>query len=132
MTKNLWHSCGNFPLADHFKGKSDGLREAFDAYVEAARLNGPVTVYAQKTRIVLQGRVRFAGASVRKEWLDATMWLKREATHPLLVRTEDFGGLGYGLHFRLTKKEDVDAALIELLREAYAIGQQDAPPSNET
>lgn len=72
----------------------------------------------------MQGRVRFAGAVVRKDWLDATMWLKRRITHPLLVRTESFGRLGYGHHFRLCNPEDVDPSLIKLLGEAYAVGKQ--------
>jgi hypothetical protein len=100
------------------------LRETFNEYVAAARRYGPVTVYAQKTRIVMQGRVRFAGAVVRKDWIDAAMWLKRPADHPRLVRTESFGDLGYGHHFRLSQPADVDASLVKLLGEAYAIGQQ--------
>lgn len=125
MTANIWHSCGHYRLADHFKDKPKARRETFDRYVEAARVHGPVTVYAQKTRIVMQGRVRFAGAVVRKNWVDAGMWLRRRMTHPKLVRTESFGSLGYGHHFRLYSPDDVDEALMELLGEAYAIGQQE-------
>jgi hypothetical protein len=73
----------------------------------------------------MQGRVRFAGAVVRKDWLDAGMWLRRRITHPKLERTESFGALGYGHHFRLYGPEDIDEALVKLLGEAYAIGQQD-------
>jgi len=68
ITANIWHSCGHYRLADHFRGKPPALRETFDSYVAAARRNGPVTIYAQKTRIVMQSRVRFAGAVVRKDW----------------------------------------------------------------
>jgi hypothetical protein len=122
VTANLWHSCGRFRLADHFRGKPLALRQAFDRYVAAARRNGPVTVYAQKTRIVLQRRVRFAGAVVRKDWLDATMWLKRPVTHLRLVRTESFGHIGYVHHFRLCDPKDVDSSLVRLLAEAYVVG----------
>ncbi|HTH63163.1 MAG TPA: hypothetical protein VL563_00670 [Gemmatimonadales bacterium] len=38
---------------------------------------GPVTVYAQATRIVLQARVRFASVVVHGEWLDVGLWLRR-------------------------------------------------------
>ena len=120
----MWHSCGRYRLGDHFRGKPASLRDTFNSYVAAARRNGPVTVYAQKTRIVMQGRVRFAGAIVRKDWLDATMWLKRRITHPRLIRTESFGPLGYGHHFRLSEPDDVDRSIVKLLSEAYAIGQQ--------
>src|SRR5262245_60282455 len=127
VTRNIWHSCVHYRLSDHFHGKPTQLRKTFDAYVAAARCYGPVTVYAHKTRIVMQVRVRFAGAVVRKDWLDASMWLKRLVDHPLLVRTESFGALGYGHHFRLCQPDDVDSSLVKLLGEAYAIGQQQSP-----
>ena len=83
-----------------------------------------MSVYAQKTRIVLQVRVRFAGAVVRSTWLDAGLWLRRPVEHRRLVRTEDFGRLGYGHHFRLEHPDDIDAGLEALMREAYAVGAQ--------
>lgn len=126
VTKNLWHSCGRYKLADHFKGKSNNLRATFNRFVELAKMFGPVTVYAQKTRIVLQGRVRFAGAVIKKDWIDAGLWLKRRIQHPRLIRVESFGKLGYGHHFRFKNPEDVDASVEELMREAYAIGQQNS------
>jgi hypothetical protein len=121
----MWHSCGRFELADHFRGKAPGLRPAFDGFVALAQRCGPVTVYAQKTRIVIQERVRFAGAVVRKEWLDATLWLKRRVEHPLINRVEDFGRLGLVHHFRIRNRIELDAALGRLMQEAYRVGRQD-------
>jgi hypothetical protein len=84
-----------------------------------------VTVYAQKTRIVFQARVRFAGAVVHNDWLDASLWLKRRVEHSCLHRIESFGHLGYGIHFRLTKVTDVDRDLEVLMHEAYAENAND-------
>jgi hypothetical protein len=120
VTRNLWHSCGRYRLADHFRGRSKVVRELFDRWRALARSCGPVTVYAQKTRIVFQTRVRFAGAVVHNDWLDASLWLKRRANHPCAVRTECFGPLGYGVHFRLTNPDDIDSELKALMSEAYA------------
>ena len=125
VTANIWHACGQYRLGDHFKDKPALRRKTFDTYVKAARTYGPLTVYAQKTRIVMQGRVRFAGAVVRKNWIEAGMWLRRQITHPRLVKTESFGKLGYGHYFRLESPEDIDQKLVELLGEAYRVGQQD-------
>ncbi len=124
MTRNIWHSCTNVELASHFEGKSLLVYQAFERYVALARACGPVTVYAQKTRIVIQARVRFAGAVVRRDWLDAAMWLKRRAEHPLLTRVEDFGAAGFGHHFRISTPDQVDKRLAKLMREAYKIGIQ--------
>jgi hypothetical protein len=129
VTANLWHSCGTHSLDEHFVGKAPHLREVFDKYVALVRSFGPTTVYAQKTRIVFQVRVRFGGAAVRKNWVEGRIWLKRKATHRLVHRTESYGRLGYGLYFRLTSIADLDdPALAKLLREAYAIGCQETTP----
>lgn|GEM_PF-325764 len=119
VTRNLWHSCGRYRLADHFKGKPPNLRATFRRWVAAARRCGPVTVYAQKTRIVIQSRVRFAGAVVESRWLNGTLWLRRRVSHPRVHRIEDFGKLGYGVHFRLTEPKQIDRRIVGLMREAY-------------
>jgi len=121
VTRNLSHSCGRYRLADHFAGKPPRLRATFRRLVAVARACGPVTVYAQKTRIVIQARVRFAGAVVHKGSIDAGLWLRRRVTHPRLQRIEDFGRLGYGIHLRLTQPSDVDALVVAFIREAYAL-----------
>ena len=118
-SRNLWHSCGNYRLADHFKNRSLVVRQLFNKWRALARACGPVTVYAQKTRIVFQARVRFAGAVVHNDWLDAALWLRRPVEHRCLHRVESFGRLGYGIHFRLAKSTDVDKDLELLMREAY-------------
>lgn len=124
VTKNLWHSCVRVPLRTHFRGRAAALSPTFRAWARLARACGPVTIYAQKSRIVIQARVRFAGAMVRSRYLDATLWLKRAAPHPRLIRTESFGALGYGLHFRLERPDDIDPALGRLMREAYRIARR--------
>jgi hypothetical protein len=84
-------------------------------------------VYAQKTRIVLQARVRFAGVVVRGEWLDAGLWLRRRVKHPRVQRIEDYGRLGYGVHFRLRDPGNIDGRIMKLVREAYADAISGAP-----
>ena len=129
VTRNVWHSCSNYRLADHFKNRSPVARQLFHRWRAVARACGPVTVYAQKTRVVFQARVRFAGAVVRNDWLDAALWLKRTVEHRCLHRVESFGRLGYGIHFRLAKATDGDKDLELLMREAYA---EHAPAGDTT
>jgi hypothetical protein len=125
VTRNLWHSCVNVSLASHFRGKPPERKRTFDRWLRAARACGPVTVYAQKTRIVFMVRVRFGGAVVRAGHLDAGLWLKRRAEHPLLSRVEDFGRIGCVHHFQLKSPDDIDAELEALMCEAYRIGKQE-------
>jgi hypothetical protein len=120
VTRNLWHSCGRHRLRPHFAGKPAALQATFRRLVRVARAAGPVTVYAQKTRIVLQARVRFAAVVVQGRWLDLGLWLKRRVRHARRRRIEDYGRLGYGVHFRLTRPSDVDRSVAVLVREAHA------------
>lgn len=58
MSRNLWHSCARHDLEDHFKNKDPIARQLFDRFRAVIASCGPVTVYAQKTRIVFQAQVR--------------------------------------------------------------------------
>jgi hypothetical protein len=125
VTRNLWHSCTRYRLADHFKGKDPLVRQLFDRYLALVRECGPVTVIPQKTRIAIMVRVRFAGAVPRKRWLDAGLWLTRRAEHPCLRRIETYGPRSFGHHFRLAELADLDEEFAALIREAYAVGCQE-------
>jgi hypothetical protein len=125
VTPRLWHSCRRYRLSDHFKGKDPIVRELFNHFRSAVRKIGPVTIYAQKTRIVFQVRSRFAGCMPRVHWLDCGFWLKRRARHHRVRRIETIEGRDYIHYFRLTRPEELDSRLLELLREAYSVGAQD-------
>jgi hypothetical protein len=126
VTRNLWHSCGRYPLDDHFEGRDPVVREVFDRLVQILETFGPLTVYAQKTRIVCQVRVRFAGAITRRHALQAHLWLKRRAEHPRLRDVELLPPDNYIHRFAFDAVDQLDAAFTRLAREAYAIGEQRA------
>jgi len=125
VTANVWHSCSNYSLDYHFKGKAPSVRQVFDRLLALAHECGPVTVIPQKTRIAIQARVRFAGGVARKNWFDAALWLTQRANHPHLRRVETFGPNSFGLHFRFKEPGDLDDAFVQLVREAYAVGCQE-------
>ncbi|MFQ5747486.1 MAG: DUF5655 domain-containing protein [Gemmatimonadota bacterium] len=124
VTRNLWHSCSRYPLEFHFEGKDPVVRATFDRFLEAIQACGPVTVIPQKTRIAIQARVRFAGGVTRKKWLNAALWLTRRPEHLRITRIETFGPRSFGVRFKLERPEDVDDALVALIREAYDVGCQ--------
>jgi hypothetical protein len=80
VTPNMWHSCRRHSLDEHFKGKDPMLRKIFDRYLALIKKCGPVTVYAQKTRITFQVRVRFSNVVVKKIWLDGDVWLNAKSS----------------------------------------------------
>jgi hypothetical protein len=124
VTPNLAHSCGRFRLEDHFRDKETRLRATFRLLVRSARTFGPVTVYAQKTRIVFMVRVRFASIVVRRRWLDLGLWLTHPIDDPRVRRVERLGPRIFYTHLQLAAPGDVDDRLSALLGEAYRTGRQ--------
>ncbi len=123
----MWHSCERHTIAEHFVGKAPQLAATWRRFVAAARENGPVTVYAQKTRIVMQVRARFAGAVVRKNWLECAVPFPRRVEHPRFIRTDPparTDGVHWIHYFRLVDPSDVDDVVRGWLVEAYRYGSQ--------
>jgi uncharacterized protein DUF5655 len=123
VSRNMPHSCQVVGLDAFFEGS--GLRDVFERFVAAARANGPVTVNATKSRVTLQGRMRFAGIDrPRRSHLVANFVLTRLVDSPRLTRVEYVPPYYYVHRLRLASQEDVDAELEGWLAEAYEVGAQ--------
>jgi hypothetical protein len=122
VSVNRNHSCGRYNLEDHFMGKEPIVRELYDILFETLKQFGPVSAFPVKTRIVFQAEVQFAAAMARKRWLDGYLWLRRQAAHPRIHKIEMGVFRDYGHIFRLTRFDDLDEDLVDLLHEAYILG----------
>lgn len=127
VTENVWHSCSNYTLEQAFARSTPELRPAFERYVQLVERCGPVTVIAQKTRIVLQARVRFAGATVLRDRVRLNFALTRKHEAPWVTRIESYSPRWNAHHFEVRQASELDALteLPELLCESYHdLGQQ--------
>ena len=128
----MWHSCGRVALGAHFRGKPASTRALFDAWRSFVRGFGPFTVLPQKTRICFQTRVRFAGASVGRDFVWCTFWLRRRvARPPAFFEPVEVLPPGYFIYrFRLTDAAQLRTrGLRALLRESYDLGLQRGTPA---
>jgi len=91
VSANLAHSCSRYSLDEAFARAQPGVRATFDHFVELIERCGPVAVIAQKTRITIMVKVRFAGATVLRDRLRIGFALGRRVEHPRLVRVEEYG-----------------------------------------
>ena len=126
VTRNMSHSCVVVDLESHFVGKSPRARQLFDAWLEAVRSTGPVTVSVSKGRIEFMTRARFSGATIRRDYIKSALWLKRRVDLPRFTRIEDYGHNNFGHYFDIRDESDIDAELMELVRESRLVGDQDA------
>jgi hypothetical protein len=124
VTRNIWHSCINYPLERHFEGKSPEVIALYHHYLGLIKEIGPVNVEPKKTGISFLVRVRFAGAILRKKWLEARLWLKHPVEHPCLRKIEKVGPRDFIHYLRIQALDEMDELFIGFLRESYAIGIQ--------
>ena len=121
---NQSHACGRYELEPHFAGKALHVRATFDAFVAAIASMGPAIVLPEKTRIAFQVRMSFAAVMPRREWLDGHLVLARRAEHPRFRAVQVISPRNVVHQFRLHDPAEIDPSFGELLREAYAVGDQ--------
>lgn len=127
VTANIWHSCTTITLDEVFSRSPPAVRESFDRYVELIAQCGPVTVIAQKTRIAVMGRVRFAGAVVRRDKFIASFALTRRIDDSRL-RVEVYNDRWIAHRFDVRSPADLEIPELDSwLCEAYRdLGMQGA------
>jgi Domain of unknown function (DUF5655) len=123
--RNQSHSCGNYELDAHFRGKSKEIRALFDRVVAAVKALGPVRVLPEKTRIAFQTRMSFAQVTPRRRWLDGHVVLARRLESPRFLRIETFSARNHLHAFRLMHEADIDDEFCAWLAEAYRVGNQE-------
>jgi hypothetical protein len=124
VTKNMWHSCGTFALEPLFARYQPHVRDLFDHFVVMVQSIGPVTIIPQKTRISFQVRVRFVSIYPRKSHLRIGFWFPERHNHPRFIKIEQYGKRAYGHDLRLSSLDELDNQLLDWLRLAYAVGEQ--------
>jgi len=111
-------------LQSHFSGKSEDVRELFDALTAMIRKCGRVKVLPEKTRIAFQVRMTFIAVQVRRNYLIGHFVFARRVESPRFVRVETFSPRNHLHAFRLDILEDLDDEFAGWVREAYAVGEQ--------
>jgi hypothetical protein len=126
ISKNLWHSCGDFTIEDLFAGARPGVVELAREYALLLQSLGDVQVIPQKTRLVCVARVRFAGLYPRKTGFRAAFALRRWLRHPRIVKTDDYGPRWRGHFVDIRSAADLDDELRAWLQESHdTVGVQD-------
>ena len=121
VSRNLWHSCGQFTLEDLFAGSAAGVLDVAREYVALLHSLGDVQVIAQKTRLVCVARVRFAGLSPRKRGFVANFALHRWLDSPRIVKTVDYGPRWRAHSVRIESSSDIDKELRAWLQESHDV-----------
>jgi len=131
VSRNLWHSCGQFTLEDLFAKAPPDVLDLARRYVDLLYSLGDVQVIPQKTRLVCVARVRFAGLYPRKNGFRVGFALRRWLKSPRIVKTADYGPKWRGHFVDIRSADDLDDELRVWLKEAHdTVGiQRDIGPA---
>lgn len=119
VTRNLWHSCGQFELENLFAKAPDEVLDLARKYVDLLNSLGDVQILPQKTRLVCVARVRFAGLYPRKNGFRAAFALQRWLKSPRIVKTADYGPNWRGHFVDIHSAADLDDELRSWLKESH-------------
>lgn len=125
VTANMWHSCGKYTLEALFSRSEPQVQKLFEKFARMVRACGPVTIIPQKTRVVFQVRIRFAGCYPRKKRLLCSIALRERVAHPRFVRIEQFAPYFVGHYFNVESDKDLNREVQEWLRKSYLVGAQE-------
>lgn len=129
VTRNMWHSCGQFTLETLFAKSRPGVIDLARSYVGMLHSLGDVQVIAQKTRLVCVARVRFAGLYARKNGFLAGFGLHRWIHSPRIVKTRDYGPRWRAHYVDIRSEDDLNDELQVWLQEAHdTVGLQSDLP----
>jgi hypothetical protein len=124
VTRNMWHSCGKQSLESLFANSEAQVFKLFKKFSRMVKSCGRVRVIPQKSRIVFQVRVRFAGCYPRKSYLLCGIALRRRHDSSRFVKIEEYAPHFIGHYFRVYFEEDLDSDVQDWLRESYKVGKQ--------
>jgi Domain of unknown function (DUF5655) len=119
ISRNLWHSCGQYSLEKLFANAEPGALALARRYVAVLHSLGDVQVIPQKTRLVGVARVRFCGLEPRKSGFVASFALHRWLDSPRIVKAVDYGPRWRVHYVRIRSDADLDDELTAWLQESH-------------
>lgn len=119
VTPHMWHSCGKFTLPALFARSDPAVLPLFRKFATLVGRCGRVTMIPQKSRATFLARVRFVSIYPRRDYFVATFILGRRLKHARFSEVEKFSPQLYGHSVKIASPGDLDATLLDWLRESY-------------
>jgi hypothetical protein len=114
------HDCApGLTLEEYFATGPPHERPIFDAVMAYLETLGPVHTDVVSVGVFLKNPRKFAELRPKDRWVAISFSLRRRAQHPTITRKVIEYGARYWHVANVRGVDDVDAALLDLLAEAY-------------
>ena len=104
-----------------FAGKDAVVLSIYHRLLEALRSLGPFQEEPKKTSIHLVQTLGFAGIHPRKSFLYLNLRMNRPLQGERVAKSEQVSKNRYHNEVKITSPDEIDAELIDWLKEAYAL-----------
>jgi len=114
-------TANGFTVTSHFEGRDPAVRQVYGRILSAARKFGSFSEEPKKTSIHLVNRTAFAGVATRRSAVVLTIKSDRKIPSPRIHKSEQTSAHRFHHEVKLNLPAEVDAELMNWLREAYAL-----------
>ena len=104
-----------------FVNKAPPVSATYDKVLSSLAKVGPAKAEPKKTSIHLVRETSFAGAHPKKAWLDLTIRSEKPIKSDRVRAQEQVSKNRWHQDVRLTSPKDVDAEVVDWLKNAYAL-----------
>ena len=109
-------------VATLFEGKMPVTQAIYDRLITELQRFGAFKIEAKKTSIHLVRKTGFAGVHPQKAAIHLNLRLSNPIEHARITKTEQVSKNRWHLNVKLNTPEDVNAELLNWLKDAYELG----------
>jgi hypothetical protein len=122
VTRNMNHSCARHDLGQVFQGKSALVRELFDRFRAMIDERGPTMSIVYRDRVGFMVKVRFAGATPKRDHLELGFWFTERDEDRRFFRIETIATNAHVHRTRIHSLAELDGRVRRWIDRAYRIG----------
>jgi hypothetical protein len=122
VTKNMNHSCSRHELPEVFRGKPPALRALFDRFRSLMDARGPTIMIVYRDRVTFMVKVRFCGASPRRDHLELQFWFTERDEDARFSKIETLTTSAHIHQARIHTLDQLDGSVRRWIDRAYRVG----------
>ena len=128
LKNNQSHSCLNYPIENHFKGKEDIGKPLFYSLVKKIEDNiGPLKIESLPCCIHLLSNYTFSGVWIGKDKIKLDFRLDNKIKNERIIKEVHISTNRYIYYLEISDDKEIDEQLLDWIRTAYNANFKSTP-----
>jgi hypothetical protein len=116
------HSCTRYELDDVFRSRSEHVRALFERFRSMIEERGPATMIVYRDRIGFMVKVRFCGASPKRDHLEIGFWFAERDEDARFSKIETIATNVHVHTAKVRDMEELDDDVRAWIERSYRVG----------